>query len=405
MSDNLKKAEQIAKDTAETFKKTVDAKALEAKKQTESTEAGKSAEKTEGSAIVAEAEKQAENDARILSAKDEELSVEDKTRKAELAKAKEERERKAEAPEDKVKRIQEATQKRIDEVVGDLKAEKAQRQQDKDKIAELEAKLETLTKPKAEEDKASKLKTLVEQQTAKYLQEDKNKPRGEKREMPKEELEEWLIEDYVSATEWLTDRSVRRHEDKAEIEVSLSNAPQKKAEEFISQQQESLKKLIAKYPSVVPSPERLAQLKGKTKDEIDEILASENEDYRDMLEIVRTDTKKYLGSVDGPEKVMEELDRRRGKSRKTITLTEDELNQRIKDGAVAEAQRIANLDESVTSSGGKKVEKQENKSEFRKKQEEVARKAGITIEQLDGAIKRRETIGVMSSNAEDFNKD
>jgi len=355
-----------------------------------------------------EAEKQAEENARILSVKDEELSEGDKARKAELVKAREEKEREAEAkeaPEDKVKRVQESTQKRIDEVISDLKAERAERRQDKEKIAELESKLGSLTKPKAEEDKASRVKQLVEQQIAKYLEEDKVMPREERREMPREEIEEWLLEDMLTAQEWLTDRNIRRREDKAALIQSIDEAPRKKAEEFIGKQQESLKKLIARYPSVVPSPERLAGLKGKTKDEIDEILASENEDYKVMLEIVHTDRKKYLESVDGPEQVMAEMDRRKGRSSKTITLTEDELNERIKKAAVVEAQRIADLDESVTSSGGKKVVKDEKKSEFRQKQEELARKAGISVEQLDNAIKRRENIGVLASTAEDFNKD
>lgn len=402
---NLEKAKEIAKKKTEEIKRVQEAekksseesKAIEAKKQTESSEAVK----TEGKEIVAEAEKQAENDARILSSKDEELSDDDNKRKEELIKAKESKE----SPEEKLKRTQEATQKRIDEVIGELKAERAAREKDNKKIAELESQLESLTKPKKEEDKASKVKQLVEKQIADYLKEDENVPRETKREMSREELEDWLLEDYVAATEWLTDRNIRRNKDKASIISSLDSEPKKRAEEFINKQQESLKKLVARYPEVMPSPERMEKLKGKKPEEIDGILASENEDYKLMLEIINEDKKKYLESIDGPEQVMAEMDRRKGKTSKTITLTEDELQQRIKDAAVAEAQRIANLDEGITSSGGKKVETKEKKSEFRLKQEEIARKAGVSIEQLDNAIKRRESIGVIASTAEDFNKD
>jgi DNA-binding protein Fis len=398
--DNLKKAEQIAKDKVEEIKKSAEAKVIEAKKGAESTEAAK-VEKTEGSRpTLEEVEKQAENDARILSAKEEELSDGDKTRKAELVKAKEDKL----TPDEKLKRTQEATQKRIDEVISELKAERAERQQDKEKIAELETQLKSLSEPKVKEDKASRIKEAADQRVSKYLEEDKGKPREQRREMSKEEIEEWLLDDMVEAQEWLTERNLRRREERTLIEQSIDEEPRKKADEFVNSQQESLKKLVAKYPSVMPTPERLSQLRGKTKEEIDDILASENEDYRIMLEIVRSNPKKYLASVDGPEQVMVEMDKRKG-SKKTITLTEEEMNQRIKEAAVAEAQRIAALDEGITSSGGKKVDKTEKKSEFRLKQEEIARKAGISSEALDSAIKRRETIGVMATNAEDFNKD
>jgi transglutaminase/protease-like cytokinesis protein 3 len=379
MSDNLKKAEQIAKDKVVEI--AADVKATEAKNQTESTEAVKpeaKVEKTEGSkTILAEAEKKAENDARILSTKDEELSDEDKKAKAELVKAKEAKE----TPEDKIKRTQEATQKRIDEVISELKAEKAERRQDKEKIAELEARLSDLTKPKEEETKASKLKELFDQQTAKYLEEDKIKPREDRREMSKEEIEEWLLDDMVAAQEWLTDRNIRRREDKRSLAQSLDETPERMAQEFIKKQQESVKRLTDKYP---------------------DIHDPKSENYKLAREIIETDTKKYLESVDGPEQVMLEMDRRKPK---TITLTQEELDQMVRERTVAEAQRIANLDEGITSSGGKKKMETETKTPFRQKQEEIARKGGISIEALDNAIKRRESIGVISSGAEEFNKD
>ena len=386
MNDNTKKAEQIAKDKVAEIAKANEAesKANEEAKA-ESTAAAelknKGEVKTEGKeSILAKAEKKAEEDARVLSTSDDSLSEDDKKRKAELVKEKEAKE----TPEDKIKRTQEATQKRIDEVIGELKASKAEREQDKEKIASLETSLAELTKPKEEETKASKVSNLFEQRTAKYLEEDKSKSRENRREMPKEDLEEWLLEDYVSATEWLTDRTIRRNQDKKDIVKSFDDVPKQLAQEFVDKQTESVKKLLAKYPDVAKK---------------------DSEDYIIVQEIVNSDTKKYVESVDGPEQVMAELDRRKGRSNKTLTLTEDELNQRIKEAAVVEAQRIANLDEGLTSSGGKKVETKEKKSEFRLKQEEIARKAGISTEDLKSAIDRREKIGVIASTAEDFNSE
>ena len=405
--DKLKKAEQIAKDTQA---KMDESKALEAKQESESKEAVK-IEKTKGSkSIVDDAEKKAENDARVLSAKDEELSKEDKGHKAELLKAKEEKDNKAKKEEtidDKLKRTKEETQKRIDEVIGELKAQKAESQQDKEKIAGMEAELADLKKPKAEETKAGKVKQLFNDRIATYLEEDKAKPRDERREMPKDELEQWLIDDYIEASDWMTDRNIRRNQEKKSIVTDIDEAPKRLADDFVSKQQESLKKLVAKYPDVMPSKEKLAELKGKSKDEIDQVLASENEEYKVMLEIVKSNPKKYLEAIDGPEQVMVEMDRRKP-AKNTITLTQEELQQKITEAATVEAQRLASLDEGLSSSGsGKKMGNAEKKSETRLKQEEIAKKAGISIENLNAAIDRRETIpgASVKQTAESFKED
>jgi hypothetical protein len=409
-NDNLKKAEQLAIETKARLEKEAEAKKAElAKKEAEAKGAAKE-EKAEGTKLLEEAEKQAEADAKILSSKPEELSDTEKARKAELEKALKEKEKKEESAEEKIKRVKEETQKRIDEAIGELKAAKAGREQDAEKIRKLSEEIESLKKamqPKVEEDKASKVKELEKQYLDKWLAEDKSKPREQRREMEKEELEEWLIEDYVEASTWLTERTLRRKALHQEAVASLDETPKKLADEFIDNQQKSLAKLLDKYPSLRPSPEKLSQLKGKTQQQIDDILSAENEDYKLMLDIIQSDTKKYVESVNGPELVMQEMDKRKSENKKTITLTEEELQKRIKEAAVAEAQRIANLDEGLTSSGGKKVEKQENKSLLRLKQEEIARKAGVSLEKLDAAIERRKSIpgAAFAETAKDFNKD
>ena len=404
-NENLKKAEQIAKDTQKKFDDAASNAAESVKKDTESKAAVEKEEGKGEKSIVEKAEKQAEDNAKILTTKDEELSEDEKKKKEELVKKKSEKKEPEESPEDKIKR---ESQKRIDEVIGEIKALKAESQQDKEKIAGLETKLDTLTKPKEKEDKATTVKNLVEQQKTKFLEEDSSKPKEQKREMTKEDLEEWLLEDYVAAAEWLTDRNIRRNKDKEDIVSDLDNAPKKLADEFITKQQESLKKFAARFPNVIPSKERLEALKGKSKEEIDTILSAENEDYAMMLEIVKSNSKKYMESADGPEQVMLEMERRKGDSGKRITMTQEELDQKIKEASAAEVQRLAGLDEGITSSGtGRKMDKKVNKSELKLKQEEIARKAGISVEDLDSAIKRRETIpGVaMSLSGEEFNKD
>ena len=48
----------------------------------------------------------------------------------------------------------------------------------------------------------------------KYLEEDKDKPREERREMSKEELDNWYLEDMPEAQDWVSNRAIRRHEDR-----------------------------------------------------------------------------------------------------------------------------------------------------------------------------------------------
>ena len=127
-----------------------------------------------------------------------------------------------------------------------------------------------------------------------------------------------------------------------------------------------------------------------------------------ILEIVKSNSKKYMESSDGPEQVMLEMERRKGDSGKRITMTQDELDQKIKEASAAEVQRLANLDEGISSSETRrKVENKENKSELRLKQEEIARKGGVSIEDLDSAIKRRESIpgAMVSTSGKEFNED
>lgn len=416
---NLAKAEEHAKAKAEEIKKSQEVKETEAKAQEtkkESTDAATKSEdkkddvkKTEGNkdsgddtgkTTLEDAEKKAEEEAKLLDADDKDLSDEDKTRKAELVKAREDKL----TPEDKIKRTQEKTQQRIDEVISELKAERAERQQDKDKIAQLEAKLSELTKPKEEETKASKIQSLYNERISKYLDEDKNKPREQRREMSREELEEWLLEDMVSAQDWMIDRNLRRSSDRKEVESFLVDKPKQDAEEFIRKQSESLAKLEAKFPGIRPSKERLAELKGKSASEIDEILSAESEDYKLMLDVVKSDHKKYMESVDGPEQVMAEMERRKA-SKGKVTLSQDELDKLISEKTEAELQRRASLDETPSSGGKKKVDKKEQKTQFRLKQEEIAKKAGISSDDLDNAIKRRESIGAVASSATEFNQD
>lgn len=344
-------------------------------------------EKVEGKKevkTVAEIEAQAQKDENVLSKDDKELTEEEKKRKVELLDVKE----KKLTPDDKIKRIQESSQKRIDEIKSELLEEKNKRTQDSEIIKRLEAELSEVKKaiqPKIEEDALSKSKREEQERINKYVEEDKVRPREDRREMSKEALEEWYLEDPIAATDWIHDRKFRRIEEKKQLEEkNKKNVGKVLADEFINKQNESKNKLFAKYPGVNPSQEKIAELKTS------EALCADNEEFRICTEIVAENPKKYLGSENGPELVMAEMDKRLNKSeKKVVTLTEEELEAKIQ----AEAERRSTLDEGISSTKGKKMEIQnKNKSELRQKQEAIAKKAKISIESLDKAIERRKTI-------------
>lgn len=374
--ESLNKIQAPAKEKAEAESKVAAENKAKAEEQ---------AKKDEGIKL-AEVEARAKEDERILTVEDKELSEPELKRKAELQETKR---KKDESPDEKIKRIKEESQQRIDEIKSELLMKE---NQSNEKIKKLEAEMEVLKKavqPKIEEDAKSKAKREETDRIAKYVEEDKSKPRSDRREMTKEELQDWYLEEPDEATAWISERAIRRVEErKAIIEDETKNRAKLGADEFIYKQHESGKKLFAKYPGVNPSKERLDQLKGKTNSEINKILCDENEEFKLCSEIVAEDPKKYLEAVNGPEMVMAEMEKRLSK-KKTVTLTEEELEAKIKE----EADRRSRLDEGITSTKGKKMETQTGqKSESRQRQEAIAKKAGIKIEDLDKTIERRRMI-------------
>lgn len=363
------------------------------------------AKKTEGIKLASEAEAKAKEDERILTVDDGKLSESELKRKTEL---KETKRIKDESPDEKIKRVQEASQKRIDEIKSELLSE---REHTKQEMATLKAELEELKKPKAQEQAQNDFKRLEVERIAKYVDEDKSKPKEDRREMTKEELQSWFLENPDEATAWISDRSVRRSEDRKKAEAEAEKSKQlpeqakKLADDFIVKQNESKAKLLAKYPGIVPSKERIAELQskhGKNTDAINAELKAENSEFKLCAEIVAEDPKKYLEATNGPELVMAEMEKRLAdKGSKPKTYTQEELDAKVQ--AEIERRKLVDGEGITSSNGGKKVEtSQKEKSELRQKQEKIAKKAGISIEALDKSIARRSNIpGASSGGAED----
>lgn len=391
MENNSEKVALLAQETLAKLTKTE----TDGKVETKGATSEEEKKKTEGNNSTAEqVEAQAKEDERILSAEESELSDDDKKRKVVLDEIKKKKE---ESPDEKIKRVQEQTQKRIDEIKSELLESKSK---DAERIKRLEDELAELKRPKQQEDAKSQQKRLLDEKLAKYIDEDKSKPREERREMSKDELDEWFLEDPVEATAWINERTLRRAEERREIQKNLESKPTEEskrlADDFIAKQNESLAKLGAKYPSVVKLGVNIETVIGKSDVEVDRIMASESAEARMAIKLVNSDPKKYLEQVNGPELVMAELDKhfQKKSDKKIITMTEEEFQAKLDAAKSAEAERLANIDEGLTSTKGKVMEKEEKKSDLRIKQEAIAKKAKVSSEQLDKVLERRRSMNV-----------
>ena len=347
-------------------------------------------------------EQRAKEDERIISADEKTLTESDKVRRQELIKSKEVKDKedqKKKADEFKAKEDPLA-QEEIKKLKEQLANEQEARKQDIEKQRILEEKIDRiekgLVKPSDDNAIKDKVKQQEEQRILKYLEEDSSLPREQRREITKEELDEWYLEDPVEATSWINERSLRRVSERNKDFNALSK-PQVDLKDFEVKQNESAKKLVAKYPGVNPDKNRILALRAEGKDDeaIHQILMKENEQYRLCVEIAKSDPQKYIARVDGPELVMQEMEKRlNGKAKKTVTMTEEEveaIKQQAREEAVeAEKARLASIDEGVPSH--QRSQLKDTRSSFQKQQEEIARRAGISPQRLKELNDRRKTI-------------
>lgn len=390
MFETVKKTpEQIAKEYQ-------DKKASEAKEQEEKKAEAKGAasdsqsgkEKTEGD-IVAEAQAQAKEDERILSSKDEDLSESDRKRKTELVQKREAREK--EDKDKKEKEEKSKVQKRIDELTGQIKDLRREKIQDKGKISNLEKELGELKGRFSPNEAELEQKAEVER-ISKYLKEDEAKERHLRREMSKEELEEWLLEDFPSAQEWLVERGLRRAKEREAYHKNLSD--KKKSEEEIKTFTD---KLYVEHPELNVE-DRVSELlgEGKADKEIHAILCKENPKYKLYTDIIFSD-KKYSEGPGGLELALREMNNRLKKQ--SALENEENKKQADEERIKQEAQRLFDeemkrremVDEGINSTTGKK-KPEAKKDDFYNKQLEIFKSKGKTKEDLDKILARREKI-------------
>jgi hypothetical protein len=284
-------------------------------------------------------------------------------------------------------------QRRIDELVGKIKALESERFKDRDQIRALETQITTLsTKPVQIDEadfsqkEANRLKT--------YLEEDKSKPRAQRREMSREDLEDWIVEDMVSAQEWMVDKKLRRKDeakkDREEFEKKTS------AEMLKKSQKASQDRVLSKHPDIdTASRQEELKAQGKSKEEISAIIFKERPKVEAIVSVLRDNpglAQRIAGLPNGPEILMDEVEKRiSSKTHKDESV--DAIEDALDEGAEAERQRQSDVDASVHSTREPKTIS-ESKDAMYNARLKIFLRTGKTKADLDKALVRRQKVGV-----------
>ncbi len=329
-------------------------------------------------------ETQAKEDKRILETQDDKLNEDEKKRKIEL---------KDDLKQDKIN-------KRIGEFKKELelvkKSKEADSEANKEKIAELEAQIKEL-KPSPEVSEKEELKKVETDRLNKYLEEDKDKPREDRREITKEDLDDWYAEDMPAAQDWQSNRNIRRNEDRKRD--SYGTALGKK-------QKESFEKTIKDNPKfdIRIATRKMAEMKkeGKSNEEISDTIAEEYPECAMIFavtdkmpeltrkpngpELIIAEAKKRM-EAKPPKKKEEETDEKKKKEEEETTRKKKELD----DAVEAEIERREAADEAagIASSRARDKKTEEPKSDLITEMERLGKKVGMTKEQLKKARDRR----------------
>ncbi len=209
--------------------------------------------------------------------------------------------------------------------------------------------------------------------------------------MSREALEEWLIDDPVTANEWMVERRFRRQD---EINKMRETAGTKeKAETFLKQQEESVKRLTEKFPNIRPEKRAKELLAlGKTPEEAHGILSNEFPEFKAMNDLM-AEHPEFYKRIDFGDIVAEELTKRlktkeaSNSDDKKKMFTEDEVKKAVEEAFKMEQQRRNNIDVGAGSnSGGLNLDKLSPEEEMLKSECEKIQRMGIKVD-VDGTIK------------------
>jgi len=372
--------------------------ALEKSKESQMTDEQKKlaeSEKQKAEKLRQEKEIQAKKDAELLSKKEEEITDEaDKKRRSELLEQKRKEEESKLSSDEKIKKIKDESQKRIDEIANELKQSKdlsskeiQELRKEMELIKKRNEELEKGIKPKDEDDEiASLIEKEEKERIEKYLQDDKNLPREKRREMPEEDLEEWLLEDLKAATAWLSRREHRRLNEKNESKMDASQ--KKLVEKIFNKQIESSNRVKIKHPELdVSKREEELKSQGKSGKEVQKILCEENEKYRIFSEIFKEDSNKYWVMENAPEVIMAEMEKRLSKDSSGKSKEVEELTKKVEE-LTAELAKLKDTDYGVNSTLQRKKEEEEKLTEMEQNLVKTMEDLNLPQTKIDSALKK-----------------
>ncbi len=345
-----------------------------------------------------EAEAKAAKDAELLIKKDEEITDEaDKKRKTELLEKQRKDEEAKLSTEDKITRIQEASQKRIDEVVNQLKQVEDKTSKDAQLLRQ---ELETLRQEKIalekkisappKDDVVSLVRKEEKERRDKYLQDDKSLPREDRREMTKDELDDWILEDQAEAIDWINRRGLRRAQE--EYQNLTTKQLEGKTKTLIEKQIQSFSKILIKHPELDVA-KRKNELKalGKSEQEIEDTLRSENLKYKLSMEIAEKHPE-WRTAEDAPELLINEMEKQLGKQASSGDDEKDKENKELKETVDALTARLEALenpaDEGITSTVARDRARKIQMSEQEKILVQTMRDLKAPQDKIDAALKK-----------------
>lgn len=354
------------------------------------------ADKKEAEIKRIEAENQAKKDAELLVKKDEDITDEaDKKRKLELLEKQRKEEDTKLSTEEKIKRIQEASQKRIDEVVNQLKQVEDKTSKDAQLLRQ---ELETLRKEKTELEKKisapakDDIIVLVEKEEKekrdKYLQEDKSLSKEDRREMSKDELDDWMLEDQTEAIAWINRREIRRAQEK--YQNLATKQLESKTKNLFEKQIQSFSRVLIKHPEL-DIKKRKDELKaqGKSEVEIEDILRTENPKYKLSIEIAEKHPE-WRTAENAPELLAVEIEKQLG-----APPDNDEKDKRIEkltktvETLTAQVEALVNpADEGITSTVAREKARKTQLSEQEKILVQTMKDMKAPQGKIDAALKK-----------------
>lgn len=302
---------------------------------------------------------------------------------------------------DKVERRKDEIQKEINALIAQrnaLKSELGNTELISREIADLRTKVSELERVKVQEKPVELQQKEVEaEQIKRYLDEDKDKPRGQRREMSGDELGSWLAEDFEAAQEWMTERSLRRREERTAFISKLENEKAKRAEDDIKVKQSlSAQRAKSKFPDMANAEEEYNNMikDGKTAQEARAAVSTNYPFYNALIELYAKEEQaahqenrknRYMSLDNGPELLAQEAHDKVSSLPKGRMYSEAEVEELLKNSRKTPP---ATISSSRPSDSGKSGNDEEIPETMRK----YLKKAGISPEVYLKNKKRRENI-------------